>query len=229
VVEVRQLGGIRNFGWLRAGRLARGEQPPLDDDTLGTLAVEGIRSVISLRQEAERAGTLDGRFTPEYSAEGQRLACERVGLRFHHVGCTDYQAPRPDEVADGLQAIDEEVGAGRPVLVHCRAGVGRTSIVTSAWLMADGMDGNEAAAIHVQFLTELDDRLKIPPAFWDAYLKRVGRAQSWWGLCQIAEALGTPITERFPLPEPERPAEAAGWEQWYRDALQPWRERLGRP
>ena len=90
------------------------------------------------------------------------------------------------------------------------------------------MTGNEVAAIHVQFLDELDARLKIPAALWDAYLKRVGRAQSWWGLRQIAESLGTPITGSFAMPEPERPAEAVGWEQWYRDALQPWRERLER-
>ena len=228
MVEVKQLGGIRNFGWLQAGRLARGEQPPLDDDTLEALAAEGIRSVISLRQEAERQGTRDGQMVPAYSAEGQRLACERTGLSFHHVACTDFQAPRPDEVAETLRAIDVEVGADRPVLVHCRAGVGRTSIMTGAWLMATGMAGNEAAAIHVQFLDDLDDRLKIPVAYWDAYLKRVGRAQSWWGLHQIAESLGTPITGSFAMPAPEQPAEAAGWEQWYRDALQPWRERLGR-
>jgi len=228
VVEVRQLGGVRNFGWLQAGRIARGEQPPMEDDTLEALAAEGIRSVISLRQEAEREGTLDGRLVPAYSAEGQRLACERVGLRFHHVGCTDYQAPCPDEVADTLRAIDAEVSADRPVFVHCRAGVGRTSIMTCAWLMSQGVPGNEAAAIHVQFLDELDARLKIPSAYWDAYLKRVGRAQSWWGLCQIAEALGTPITGSFTILAPERPTEAEGWEAWYRQVLKPWREALGR-
>ena len=228
MVQVRQLGGIRNFGWLQPGRIARGEQPPLDDDTLEALAAEGIRSVISLRQEDEGEGTLAGRHVPAYSAEGQRLACERAGLRFHHVGCTDYQAPQPDEVADTLRAIDEEAEADRPVLVHCRAGVGRTSIMTSAWLMTQGVPGNEAAAIHVQFLEELDDRLRIPPPLWDAYLKRVGRAYSWWGLCQIAEALGTPITASFNLPAPERPDEAAGWEEWYGEALKPWRERLQR-
>ena len=228
MIEVRRLGGIRNFGWLQPGRIARGEQPPLDDETLEALAAEGIRSVISLRQEAEPEGTLASRLVPAYSAEGQRLACERAGLRFHHVGCTDYQAPRPDEVADALRAIDVEVAADRPVLVHCRAGVGRTSIMTSAWLMAHGVSGNDAAAIHVQFLAELDDRLRIPAHLWDAYLKRVGRAYSWWGLRQIAEALGTPITASFDLPAPERPAEAAGWEAWYRDALKPWREGLSR-
>ena len=56
MVEVRLLGGIRNFGWLRPGQLARGEQPPLDDGTLELLAAEGIASVISLRREGEPAG-----------------------------------------------------------------------------------------------------------------------------------------------------------------------------
>ena len=228
VIEIGPLGGIRNFGWLQAGRLARGEQPPLDDETLEALAAAGIQSVISLRAEAEREGPLDGRFVPQYAADLQRAACERAGLRFHHLGCTDFMAPSPEEVAQTLRAIDAEADEGRTVFVHCRAGVGRTSIMTCTWLMSRGMSGDEAARIHVQFLLELDDRLKIPRSQWDAYLKRVRRAEQWWGLHQIAAALGTQIAESYPLPAPERPSDADGWEQRYRDALRPWREGLGR-
>jgi protein tyrosine phosphatase (PTP) superfamily phosphohydrolase (DUF442 family) len=228
VVEIKQIGGVRNFGWLEPGRLARGEQPPLDDNTLEALAAEGVLSVISLRREEEAEGPLAGRLVPQYSPDQQRLTCERAGLQFQHVACTDFEAPRPDDVANVLRAIDDEVEAGRPVFVHCRAGVGRTSIMTCAWLMAHGMAGDEAAAIHVQFIKQHDERLQIPPEQWDAYLKRVGRAESWWSLRQIAEALGTPITAEFSMPAPERPFEATGWEQWYRDVLEPWREALGR-
>lgn len=228
MIEIKQLGSIRNFGWLYERRLARGEQPPLDDDTLTLLAAEGIGSVISLRAEAEPEGTLDGRLVPRYAAVAQRAACELAGLRFQHVGCTDFEAPAPDEVALALRAIDAEVDADRAVYVHCRAGVGRTSVMTCTWLMSRGMDANDAMRLHVQFLQQLDDRQKIPPALWPAYLKRVGRAQQWWAFHQIAEALGTRITEAFPMPAAERPAGAEGWEQGYRDALRPWRERLGR-
>src|SRR5215207_1992242 len=98
-VEIRQLGGLRNFGWLVPGRLARSEMPPLDDGTADRLRAEGIRSVISLRQEGEPEGTLTGRLVPAYAAAAQRVACERANLQFTHLGCTDYQSPRPDEVA----------------------------------------------------------------------------------------------------------------------------------
>lgn len=228
MVEIRPLGGIRNFGWLQEGRLARGEQPPLDDETLESLAAAGVQSVVSLRAEAERAGPLDGRLVPEYAAELQRAACERAGLRFHHLGCTDFMAPSPEEVAETLRAVDAEVHEGRTVFVHCRAGVGRTSVMTCTWLMARGTSGDDAARVHVQFLQELDDRLQIPRSLWDAYLKRVRRAEQWWGFHQIASALGTSIAESFPLPPPERPAGTDGWEQRYHDALRPWREALGR-
>jgi atypical dual specificity phosphatase len=228
MIEIRHLGGIRNFGWLQAGTLARGEQPPLDDDTLALLVQEGIGSVISLRADVEPAGPLDGRQVPQYAADAQRVACAAAGVRFQHVGCTDFQAPSPEEVALALRAIDAEVDAGHAVYVHCRAGVGRTSVMTCAWLMSRGMDANDAMRLHVQFLQQLDERQKIPPALWSAYLKRVGRAQQWWGFHQIAEALGTAITDEFPMPDPERPAGAEGWEQGYREALRPWREALGR-
>jgi uncharacterized protein (TIGR01244 family) len=228
VIEIGPLGGIRNFGWLQEGRLARGEQPPLDDDTLETLAAAGIQTVFSLRADAERAGPLDGRLVPQYAAHLQAAACDRAGLRFHHVGCTDFLAPAPEEVATVLRALDAEIDDERSVLVHCRAGVGRTSIMTCTWLMSRGMSGDDVAAIHIQFLLELDDRLKVPPDEMDAYLKRVRRAEQWWGFHQIAEALGTQITESFSMAPPERPNDADGWEQRYRDALKPWREALGR-
>ena len=228
LIEIWQLGGIRNFGWLRAGQLARGEQPPLDDGTAGALVAAGIGSVICLRQEGEPEGTLTGRIVPAYSPDLQRLACERVGLRFQHLGCTDFMCPRPDEVADTLRAIDGEVDAGHAVLVHCRAGVGRTSLMTCAWLMSRGMSGIEAARIHLQFLDELDERLQIPPQQRAAYLKRVNRAQQWWGFREIAASLGTPVTESLAFPMPVRPDEAVGWEHQYREALRPWREALGR-
>ena len=228
MIEITQLGGIRNFGWLQAGQLARGEQPPLDDGTAEALLAAGISSVICLRQEGEAAGTLTGRMVPAYAAAEQRLVCEQTGLRFRHLGCTDFMTPRPDEVVDALRAIDAEVDGGHSVLVHCRAGVGRTSIMTCAWLMSRGTSGNDAARIHLQFLDELDERLQIPPERRAAYLKRVNRAQQWWGFREIADALGTPVTESFPFPEPERPEEAVGWELAYREALGPWREALGR-
>lgn len=228
MIEIGPLGGVRNFGWLQAGRLARGEQPPLDDDTLETLAAAGIQSVISLRAEAEFAGPLDGRLVSQYAAEQQRAACARAGLIFHHLGCTDFMAPSPEEVANTVRAIDAEVDAGRTTFVHCRAGVGRTSVMTCTWLMSRGMPGDEAAAIHVQFLLQLDERQQIPPDQWPAYLKRVRRAEQWWALHRIAEALGTQIAGEHGMPPQQRPADAEGWQQRYMDALRPWRKALGR-
>ena len=228
MIEIVPLGGVRNFGWLQDGRLARGEQPPLDDGTLGTLQTAGITSVISLRAEGELAGPLDGRLVPQYAADLQRAACDAVGLRFHHLGCTDFMAPSPTEVASTLRTLDAEIDGGQTVFIHCRAGVGRTSVMTTTWLMTRRMSGDDAARTHVQFLLELDARQQIPPAEWESYLKRVRRAEQWWALHQIADALGTAITESFPMPPAERPADAPGWAEAYRDALQPWRTALGR-
>ena len=68
MIEITQLGGIRYFGWLRSGQLARGEQPPLDDGTAEALVAAGIGSVICLRQEGEPEGSQTGRLVPAYAA-----------------------------------------------------------------------------------------------------------------------------------------------------------------
>lgn len=222
--EPAELGGIRNFGWVVPGQLARGEQPPLDAATFIALLGQGIGSVVSLRQDRERAVTLTGRLVPEYAVEEERTHCERFDLSFHHLACTDFQALEPDDVARALRTIDAEVESGRAVFVHCLAGAGRTSLISAAWLMSRGGRGNHAARMHARFLEELDARLNIPLAERDGYRQRVGRGHSWWGLLQIARALGDPVTVSFDLPTPERPPYADSWEAWYARELLPWRQ-----
>ena len=42
------LGGIRNAAWLNPFALWRGEQPPLDDDTVAAMRQSGIQVIFSL-------------------------------------------------------------------------------------------------------------------------------------------------------------------------------------
>jgi protein-tyrosine phosphatase len=86
-------------------------------------------------------------------------------------------APAPD--LDWLRRqtafVDEQRRAGRPVYVHCAAGVSRAGLVTAAYLMQrDGLSRDEA-------LTYLRARRSVVnpnPAFmellleWEAFLKR---------------------------------------------------------
>jgi protein tyrosine phosphatase (PTP) superfamily phosphohydrolase (DUF442 family) len=227
VAEPIEIAGIRNFGWVAPGVLARGEQPPLEADTFRTLHSLGLRSVVSLRPDREPPPTNSRRGWPEYVMDDERRVAEQAGLRFRNVPLMDFSAPRPNELADALAVIDEEAESSPGVFAHCRAGAGRAALVTGAWIVTRGQTGDDAAAVYARFLEHLDARLSYTTEEWQAYVRRVGRPHVWWALREIVAALGSPVTHEYALPEPLRAPEADDWEQTYWDALRPWRERRG--
>jgi hypothetical protein len=63
----------------------------------------------------------------------------------------------------------------------------------------------------------------IPREEWPANLQRVGQPHLWWALREIVAALGSPVTFDPPsLLPPRQPPGAEGWQQGYRDVLEPW-------
>ena len=59
----------------------------------------------------------------------------------------DHVAPTVESLEGGVEFISKEVEKGRPVLVHCLAGEGRTGCVLASYLIRSrGMDAGEAVA-----------------------------------------------------------------------------------
>lgn len=206
----RPLGSIRNFAWLQPGGLARGEQPPLDRDTFVMLRDEGLATVLSLREAHDGERRVAGRTYPEYLVDDERALCAAVGLGFRHVPCQDFEAPSPREVAEALGVIDDEVGAGRAVYAHCLAGVGRTGLVTSAWLLAHGWNSAEVVSTFFRFFDEFRARLEIPVAEQAGYLARMGAPKYWWALRAIGEAVGNPVPVAGAPIQPQQPERTEG-------------------
>jgi hypothetical protein len=219
-----KMGRVRNFGWVAYDRVARGEQPPIALEAFEQLKDLGLTAVLSLRERDDKARDLAGRWHEAYRVEDEQALCAAVGLRFRHVACTDYATPTPEEVAQALTIMDNELASGQRIFVHCFAGVGRTGVVTGAWRIAHGADPDEVADAFVEFGEELRQRRGKTVEERSGYLARIKFPQQWWGLTSIADALDAPITRDYAYVPPVRPEKTEGWELRYREQLGPWRE-----
>jgi protein-tyrosine phosphatase len=56
----------------------------------------------------------------------------------------DFSAPTREQLLATLDEIDEELGRGGLVYVHCWAGCGRTGVVVGSWLVRHGADPKDA-------------------------------------------------------------------------------------
>jgi hypothetical protein len=124
-----------------------------------------------------------------------------------------------------LATLDEQIAHSQCVYVHCRAGAGRAGLVTGAWLVAHGGTGNQAVAQYRVFMEHLGAAVQLSGADWQATLGRIGQPQVLWALQEVANALGSPVTDDGGLLPAAKPADADGWAQPYWETLSPWRAR----
>ena len=117
------------FVWVEKGKLA-GSGYPASRSQVEWLVKAGIRSILSLT-----ADTLPAEWT------------ERLDVKCGHVAMEDHQPPSVESMGRGVDFAVEQIESGRPLLVHCLAGEGRTGCVLSAYLIrTKGASADEAMA-----------------------------------------------------------------------------------
>jgi protein-tyrosine phosphatase len=121
-----------------AGRLSTMARPRGDDwldDEMAGLREARVDVLVSLQSDVERRelGLLD---------EGPAAA--RAGIEFRQLPIPDFGVPERSALQPLVSTLVEDLTAGRHVVIHCRGGIGRSSLVAAAVLVRMGIAPDDA-------------------------------------------------------------------------------------
>ncbi|MFC9324105.1 tyrosine protein phosphatase [Kitasatospora sp. NPDC057015] len=122
------------------GRLSTMAKPRGGDwleDEMTALGAHGVDVLVCALTRAERE---------ELGLTDEPRAAAAAGLRFVEIPIPDRTVPDPATVLPILRSLAEELRAGAHVVTHCRAGIGRSSLLAAALLILRGTDPDTAWA-----------------------------------------------------------------------------------
>jgi protein-tyrosine phosphatase len=116
-----------------AGRLAIMPRPRADDwldDEIAGWRAEGIDLVVSLLESDE---------TAELGLHREEELCHRQEMEFVSFPIPDRGVPTSlSKTATLVQILASKISAGRAIAIHCRAGIGRSSLLAACVLICSG-------------------------------------------------------------------------------------------
>lgn len=122
-----------------AGRLAVAPRPRAADWLAGEIQSwkrSGVDTVVSLLCDDEIV---------DVGLESEAPLCMAQGIEFLRLPILDRGVPQ--SIADArtfVEGLVRRLSEGRAVLIHCRAGIGRTGMIAACCLTASGMSPDEA-------------------------------------------------------------------------------------
>jgi protein-tyrosine phosphatase len=107
------------------------------DDELSALRAIGVGVLVSMLTASE---------TRELDLTEEPRAAQAVGLRFLSLPTPDRGVPEKASFLVLLDELRDAVRVGTHVVVHCRMGIGRSSLVAAGLLVREGLGADEAWA-----------------------------------------------------------------------------------
>ena len=107
-------------------------------DELDALRRAGVNTLVSL---------LDDREADALDLAGEAGAASAVGVRFVQLPTSDFGVPDADDALAVARGVRDDLLVGRGVAIHCRAGIGRSSLLAAVVLRLEGVRPAEAWAL----------------------------------------------------------------------------------
>jgi protein-tyrosine phosphatase len=124
---------IEHGGVLRLSIAARPRAGDWLEDEVDHWRREGVEVVVSLLEPAE---------VDELDLAAEQAFCEAYGIEFISFPISDRRVPNDREAA--LRLCRHLLSDGKAVLIHCRAGIGRSSLMAATTLRLAGMAADQA-------------------------------------------------------------------------------------
>jgi protein-tyrosine phosphatase len=123
------------------GRLAIMARPRADDWLeldVTEWRSSGVDLVVSLLEREE---------VSELGLQREAELCRECGIEFISFPIPDRGVPEILQASDIARSIADGIASGRSIAVHCRAGIGRSSIIAACAMICLGIEASEALTL----------------------------------------------------------------------------------
>jgi protein-tyrosine phosphatase len=123
------------------GRLAIMARPRADDwleVDVTEWRTSGVDLVVSLLERQE---------VSELGLQREAELCRACGIEFISFPIPDRGVPEIRQASEIARSIADGIASGRSIAVHCRAGIGRSSVIAACAMICSGIEAGEALTL----------------------------------------------------------------------------------